>query len=487
MPSIKFQANLSQRLILTAQLKQRIDMLAMTKLELLNLINQQLQENPVLEEVTEPITDAQQSLSATERDEFPTPAQQSPSETNDASSSESPADPFDHIDFDSFFQEYLAPGPRTPQSEVREEDSSLLEKLTPQRENLYDHLMWQLRLCGLPEETLVIAEAIIGNLNQDGYLEATLEEIAAMGPWPMEAVREALAVVQSLDPPGVGARDLRECLLLQLKERGWENTLAATLVADHMEELRRRQLPELAKKLHLPLDVIEAELARIQQLDPRPARNYDPTVPQYITPEVSIVKIGDEYRLIFNDDGMPHLRISPTYQRMLEGTDVSKEVRDFVRERFRSALELIRNIEHRKRAIYRVCEAIVRRQRDFLDYGPEYLKPMLLKDIAEELHLSLSTISRVVNNKYVETPQGIMELRRFFTEGLTRDDGREISTRVIKLRIKTLIEREDPRRPLTDDEIVNILARDGIRLSRRTVTKYRKLMGIPSSRDRRVQ
>jgi len=480
---------LSQRLILTPQLKQRIDMLAMTKLELVEAISQELQENPVLEEIMEPITDAKQSLSNTEQEEFGLQLRESNHETGepDPLEHEPPTDPFDQIDFGSFFQDYLDPAPRTPQREVREDEPSLLEKLTPSRESLYDHLVWQLSLCGLSDEEFAIAEAIVGNLNGDGYLEATVEEVAALGPCPVEAVEKALALVQSLDPSGVGARDLRECLLLQLKDRGWDQCLAATLVAEHLEDLQPRRLPDLAKTLNLSLEEVEAEVERIQRLNPRPGRNYTSAQPQYIVPEVSIVKIGDEYRLVFDDDGMPRLRISPTYRRMLEGTEVSKEVRDFVRQRFRGALELLKNIEHRKRAIYRVCEAIVRRQRDFLDYGPQYLKPMLLKDIAEELHLSLSTISRVVNNKYMETPQGVMELRRFFTEGLTRDDGREISTRVVKLRIKELIEREDSRNPLTDDDVVNILGRTGIRLSRRTVTKYRKLMGIESSRERRAQ
>lgn len=488
MPSVKLHTSLSQRLILTPQLKQRIDMLAMTKIELVEAINQELQENPVLEEVIEPVTDGQQSLSSTEREEFSLHPRESEAETGEPITPEhqAPQDPFDQIDFGSFFQDYLDPAPRTPQGEVRGDEPSLLEKLTPTRESLYDHLIWQLSLCGLSDDEFDIAEALVGDLNEDGYLEATLEEIAALGPWPVEAVEKALALVHSLDPPGIGARDLRECLLLQLKERGWDQCLAATLVAEHLEDLQPRRLPELAKKLNLTLEEVEAEMEKIHQLNPRPGRSYTATEPQYVTPEVSIVKIGDEYRLVFNDDELPRLRISPTYRRMLEGTDVSKEVRDFVRERFRGALELLKNIEHRKRAIYRVCEAIVRRQRDFLDFGPQYLKPMLLKDIAEELHLSLSTISRVVNNKYVETPQGVIELRRFFTEGLIRDDGREISTRVVKLRIKELIEREDARNPLTDDDIVDILGRNGIRLSRRTVTKYRKGLGLASSRDRRA-
>jgi RNA polymerase sigma-54 factor len=334
------------------------------------------------------------------------------------------------------------------------------------------------------EEVRQAAEAIIGCLNSDGYLEATLEEIQALGGWSEDVVERALALVQSLDPPGIGARDLRECLLLQLRARGWEDRLAARLVRDHLWELHPHRLPELAERLGLPLETVREELELIRQLDPRPGRNLGAAPPAYILPEASIVKVENRYVIVFHDEDMPSLRIAPYYRRLLQNTTLSKEVRDFVRERFRSAVELLRNIEHRRRAIYRVCEAIIRRQRDFLDYGPEHLKPMLLKDIAAELGLSLSTVSRIVSNKYIDTPQGLIELRRFFTEGVRKENGEQISTRVLKLRLQKLIEQEDPRAPLTDDDVVRLLEREGIRLSRRTVTKYRKQLGIPSSRDR---
>jgi RNA polymerase sigma-54 factor len=458
----------------------------MTSVELLETISQELQENPVLEEITDRAPDPERALSSTEEDRFapePHPTTEEPMEVH---SPEIPTtdDPFDAIDFGSFFQDYLDPAPRTIEREPQDEEGSLLEKLTPTRVSLYDHLVWQLWSVGLSDDDLAIAEAIIGNINEDGYLDATLAEIAAMGPWPMDAVEKALTVVQQLDPPGIGARNLQECLLIQLRDCGWECRLAYQLVSEHVEELQKNRLPELARTLDLSLEAVNAEVEMIRQLDPRPGRNYAANDTHYIVPEASIVKIGEEFRLVFNDDGMPHLRISPTYRRMLEGNTVSKEARDFVREKFRGAIELLKNIEHRKRAIYRVCEAIVRRQRAFLDHGIEHLKPMLLKDIAEELSLSLSTISRVVNNKYVETPQGIIELRRFFTEGMTREDGEAISTHVVKLRIKRMIEQEINDRPLTDDDIVARLEREGIRLSRRTVTKYRKQMNLPSSRSR---
>ncbi|GBC80973.1 RNA polymerase sigma-54 factor [bacterium HR10] len=482
MPSVKIAPGLTQRLTLTPQLKQRIDLLAMTKLELLTLIRQELRENPVLEEAVEVVPSAEAALRNTEREA----REEAHGSSEPVELEPKPRDPFEEVDFEDFFQNYLDPAPRTTWAEPSpEEEVSLLEKLTPSRPSLYEALLEQLRVMApSDDEVRQAAEAIIGCLNSDGYLEATLEEIKALGGWSDEVVERALALVQSLDPPGIGARDLRECLLLQLRARGWEDRLAARLVRDHLWDLHPHRLPELAERLGLPLQTVREELEVIRQLDPRPGRNLGAAPPMYIVPEASIVKVDDRYVILFNDEGLPHLRINPYYRRLLKSGQLPKEARDFVRERFRSAVELLRNIEHRRRAIYRVCEAIVRRQRDFLDYGPEYLKPMLLKDIAAELGLSLSTVSRIVSNKYIDTPQGLIELRRFFTEGVRKENGEQISTRVLKLRLQKLIEQEDPRAPLTDDDLVRLLEREGVRLSRRTVTKYRKQLGIPSSRDR---
>jgi RNA polymerase sigma-54 factor len=486
MPPVRLYQGLSQRLVLTPQLRQRIDMLAMTKLELLDIINVELRENPVLEETAEPGSTMDDGLMNTEKDTEPAPSLSSQSgEDGSEEVAPTPKDSFEETDFDDYFQQYLDPTPRPERQrpEPTDEEPSLLEKLTPSRSSLYDELMGQLNLV-LHDDSDVrqAAEVIIGCLNSDGYVEASLEEIAALGGWPPETVLQALQIVQAFDPPGIGARDLKECLLLQLKARGWGERLAATLISEHLEELQR--LPELTKKLDVPIEQLVEEIELIRQLDPRPGRNLGTANPQYIVPEVSIVKVDDEYIVVFNDDGMPHLRVSPYYRQMLRSNNVSKEARDFVREKFRLAIELLKNIEHRKRAIYRICDAIVHRQKDFLDHGVECLKPMLLKDIAAELGLSLSTVSRVVNNKYIETPQGVIELRRFFTEGMRKESGEEISTRVIKLRIQKLIEQEDQANPLTDDDLVQILSRDGLKISRRTVTKYRKQLGIVSSRDR---
>ena len=513
--------NLSQRLVLTPQLRQRIEMLQMTKLELSELVTQQLNENPVLDELSpeevsvspdlanidypdpspgtsnnlpEPADSAQQSSEPNELDpgfgtlntqDFPEYTQsQTESESTDGREADiRERDSFEEIDFGSTFEEYLDPGYRTRETEVK--DSPSFEQFLSSEQSLSDYLNWQLRLTMTSPEVGDAAEAIIGNLNDDGFLDGTLEEIAASGPWPIEVVEKALSIVQQFDPTGVGARNLRECLLLQLNSYGYGDRLAVTMVRDHFAQLQNSKLPELAKELGITVDQVSQELKLIRQLEPHPGRKYLPRSAQYIEPEVYIEKMDDDYVIRFNDDGLPQLRINRQYRQMMENKDTSKETRDYIKDRFRSAIDLLKNIEHRKQTIYKVCERIVERQRDFLDQGIEHLKPMMLKDISEDIGMHLSTVSRVVNGKYAHTPQGVIELRRFFTEGMMNDEGEEISTRIIKLKIKKMIEAEDSKSPLTDDQIADRLAHEGQKLSRRTVAKYRDQMKIPGSRERK--
>jgi RNA polymerase sigma-54 factor len=525
---------LSQRLVLTPQLRQRIEMLQMTKLELSELVTQQLTENPVLEEVpaeeisvapdldrdsfaeapatingaTEAAGEASASASTAEAGEAPSAdiegggsdagpgaeALDAAGEMPRTAAGEALAaeagegetgerDSFEEIDFGSTFEEYLDPGYRTREMEVKESPS--FEQFLSSEQNLSDYLLWQLHLTITSNDVRDVAEAIIGNLNDDGYLEGTLEEIAALGPWSQETVEKALEVVQQLDPVGIGARTLQECLLLQLQALGYGERLVATLVRDHFYKLQNHKLPELAKELGVSLEELWEEVKLIRQVEPYPGRKYAPRNAQYIEPEVYIEKVDDDYVIRFNDDGLPQLRINSQYRRMMENKETSKETRDYIKDRFRSAVDLLKNIEHRKQTIYRVCERIVERQRDFLDHGVEQLKPMMLKDISEDIGMHLSTVSRVVNGKYAHTPQGVIELRRFFTEGMVNDDGEEVSTRIIKLKIKKMIEAEDAHHPFTDDEIAARLAAEGQKLSRRTVAKYRDQMRIPGSRERR--
>jgi len=341
----------------------------------------------------------------------------------------------------------------------------------------------------ITEKVQDAAVCVIGNLDADGRLTATNEEIAAMGPWPEETVEQARQAVMRLDPLGCGARDVRECLLVQLEVAGETERLANRLISEHLSELQQHKLPHLSKQIGVDVDTLMNELQFIRTLDPYPGRRYSSEEPVLIAPEIYIEKLDaddEEYVIYFADDGSPRLRLSPQYQTMLAQQGVSNETKSFIREKMRSAVDLLRNIEHRRQTIYKVVESIVHRQKAFLDHGVQHIKPMMLKDIAEDIGMHLSTVSRVVNRKYAHTPQGVIELRRFFTEGMMNEDGEEISTRIIKLKIKKLIEEEDSHNPITDDQVVKILARDGIKLSRRTVAKYRDQMQIPGSRERRA-
>jgi RNA polymerase sigma-54 factor len=512
--------SLSQRLVLTPQMRQRIELLAMTKLELADMVMTELAANPVLDEVApgegpdEHTTAADDiaSIDATtadyvapgERvdgqpaagsvlsgDESAISAGASETTSVEASSIDGEAEPererdsFQEIDFGSTFEEYLDPGYKTHEYEARDEVS--FENMLTRRQSLYEQLIWQLHLTDIADDVRTAGEAIIGNLDENtGFLDATVEEIAAMGPWPVEVVEQALHIVQRLDPVGVAARDVRESLLIQLEYYGFADRLAAQMVRDHLEQLQTHKLPELAKTLGVPLELVIDEIEIIKKLDPKPGRKYSAEEAQPVVPEVTIEKVGDGYIIRFEDEGIPHLRINKTYRQMMESKDSSKETRDYIKERFRSAVDLLKNIEHRRQTIYRVCQSIVERQQEFLDHGVEHLRPMMLKDVAEDIGMHLSTVSRVVNRKYVNTPQGVYELRRFFTEGMRSDSGEDVSTRVLKLHIKKMIEAEDPHHPITDDEIAKRLAKEGVKMSRRTVAKYRDQMRIPGSRERRA-
>ncbi|HEV2827850.1 MAG TPA: RNA polymerase factor sigma-54 [Pyrinomonadaceae bacterium] len=538
--SLKLTTSLSQRLVLTPQLRQRIEMLQMTTLELTDLIQQQILENPVLEEVAtqeevgelaEKILDHLASADPgaapdePQRLESIEPEAGSPSSNGsgdlDAISSyaesdvdgsegeghevavadlsedsvgdeivgeEGARDAFEEIDFGREFQDYLDPGYKTQEIEYKE-DAPTFEQFLTRPPSLADHLEWQLHMSPIEGEICEAAISVIGNLDADGRLNATNQEMAAMGGWTEEIVEKARQAVMHLDPVGCGARDVRECLLIQLEVKGESDRLAARLIADHLPDLQQHKLPHLAKQISSDVDTLLNELQFIRTLDPYPGRRYSAEEPILISPEIYIEKLDeddDEYVIYFADDGSPRLRVSQQYQQMLGKSDVSNETKSFIREKMRSAVDLLRNIEHRRQTIYKVVESIVQRQKDFLDHGVQHIKPMMLKDIAEDIGMHLSTVSRVVNRKYAHTPQGVIELRRFFTEGMMNEDGEEISTRIIKLKIKKLIEEEDSHNPITDDQVVKILIKDGIKLSRRTVAKYRDQMSIPGSRERRA-
>ena len=536
--SVKLTTNLSQRLVLTPQLRQRIEMLQMTSLELGDLIQQQLLENPILEEVQSQdekrelekeildqlagsIDDAPSveavapeslngaasngtgDLAVAESFEAPETfesaetfeANERPDEFGDvAEPGENTGDAFEEIDFGREFQDYLDPGYKTQEYEYKE-DAPTFEQFLTRAPSLAEHLEWQLHMTQVTEDLVAVCECVIGNLDGDGRLNATNEEVAALSGCSPERVEEARQLVLHLDPVGCGARDARECLRVQLKAlgpdacpRGAERCIAERLICPEisLSDLQQHKLPNLAKQLGVEVVELVEELQHIRMLDPYPGRRYSSDEPILIVPEVFIEKVDDVYEIYFADDGGPRLRISRDMQHMLSREGTTKETKDFIKEKMRSAVDLLRNIEHRRQTIYRVVECIVRRQSEFLDKGVQFIKPMMLKDVAEDTGMHLSTISRVVNRKYAHTPQGVIELRRFFTEGMLNEEGEEVSTRIIKLRIKKLIEEEDSHNPITDDQVVKILVKEGIKLSRRTVAKYRDQMSIPGSRERKA-
>jgi RNA polymerase sigma-54 factor len=518
----KLNLRVSQRQILTPGLMQMVSVLALNKIELKDMIQTEIAENPVLEELedTVPILDHVASRDA-EREQ-PIAAAEERERT----------DPFEEIDFGSYFQEYLDPGFRSPQSFELNEKPSIENYLT-QPGSLVDHLEWQVGSLPLSPLLREAVEYILGNLDEDGYCTATESELlegwlqidpilsaadslADRRASPHEdpalapaLLNQALALVRSLDPVGVGASGLRDCLLLQITacRRLTENKrqqavnggvaraeqrlatleLAERIVCDCLALLQKRDPRELSKAARATPEEVAAALEFIRTLDPRPGQRFQHSDARLIEPDVVFVKRDDVFVAVMDEDNVPTLRLNRDYRKLLQQGDTGKEVKDYVKERYRSALQLMRNIEQRKNTILRTCEAIVRRQEEFLEHGVEYLKPMMIKEVAEEIGVHPSTVSRAVSNKYAHTPQGVFELRFFFSEAVNGPEGAGTSLMLLKRRVKKLIEDEDPRKPLTDDHITLLLQKDGIDVTRRTVAKYREDMRIPSTHQRRVR
>jgi RNA polymerase sigma-54 factor len=534
----KLSLKVSQRQVLTPGLMQMVSVLALNKLELKEMIDAEMVENPVLEEIDETVPMLDEVAGKEERLERPVEEPAAP-----------PKDSFNEIDFGSYFQDYLDPGYRT-QPEYEESEKPSFENFLSQPTTLSDHLAWQLGALTLEPGLRQAAEFVIGNLNEDGYLAASEDELRTAfsefqraanpaGPAP-EAVQQkddagtdlagtevagadllsrAIDLVQHFDPAGVGARDLRDCLLVQiraqqgefsqlyarrtgepaedphrgfraeveahLEERRRSMEVAALIVDRHLHLLQKRDMKDLARAAQVSAAEAGAAVEFIRTLDPRPGRMYNREQTRLIEPDVVFVKRGAEWVVSMNEEDLPSLRLSQRYRRMLVADGVDKEVKDYVKERFRSALQLMRNIAQRKSTILRTCQVIVRRQQDFLEEGIEALRPMMIKEVAEEIGVHPSTVSRAVSNKYAHTPQGVIELRFFFSEGSNGPEGADTPLLVLKRKVRKLIEDEDPRRPLTDDQLAAMLQAQGIHLTRRTVAKYREDMNIPSTHQRR--
>jgi len=466
----KLHARLVQKLILTPSLQQAIKLLPMTTIELAELLNQEMTENPLLEEVPteDPVPE-------------PTPEQA------EADKKEEPKDDtWDDQDYEYFFGEYLDDGyrPKQPQ-EVKELPP--IENTLSTRSSLADHLMWQLTLQSDDDETREIGAAIVGNIDEDGYLVASVDEIAALGGWDVSAVERSLEHVQAFDPIGVGARDLQECLLLQIRHLGLGGTPAEVLVRDHLRLLQNHRIPELGRALGIDPEEVKSHIEVIKGLDPKPGSRYSPADSQYVIPDVYIVKTDEGYRAVLNEDGLPQLRISPVYRRLLDkGGEASEETRAYVKDKFRAALWLLKSVDQRQKTILKVANSLINFQRAFLDQGIEHLRPLVLRDVANDIGMHESTVSRVVNNKYMHTPQGVYELKFFFHSGISSSYGENVSSVTIKQRIRKIVAAEDQRRPLSDSKIMSILQKEGLVLARRTIAKYREELKIPTSNQRKV-
>ena len=470
----KLQIRLSQKLILTPSLQQAIKLLPMTTLELMDKLNQEVVENPLLEEVT---TEELQQLDAETQIEGFEPTPEALSEKQDT---------WDDADYEYFFGEYLDERyrPKIPR-EVK--NPPPIENTLSTGGSLSEYLMWQLSAVSDGDLTQTIGIAIIGNIDDDGYLVASTGEILAMGPWSKSDVERVLAIIQEFDPVGVAGRDLRECLLLQLKHLGMENTHSETIIRDHITLLQQHKLRELACRLDVTIDEIKQHIDIIRRLDPKPGMRHTPSQSQYVIPDVYIVKIEDTYVATLNEEGLPQLRISPVYRRMLDkNSKNSDETRSYVREKCRAALWLIKSVNQRQKTIHKVATSIINFQREFLDQGIEHLRPLVLRDVANDIGMHESTVSRVVNNKYMHTPQGVFEMKYFFHSGFHSSYGESISSVTIKQRIKKIVEGEDPGKPLSDSRIVGILQGEGLALARRTIAKYREELKIPTSSQRKV-
>jgi RNA polymerase sigma-54 factor len=566
----KLSLKVAQRQILTPGLMQMVSVLALNKLELKEMIQAEIAENPVLEEMEENVP----LLDDVAREEE---TRDRPIETQPATEAEAKEkDPFDEIDFGSYFQDYLDPGFRSPNNYEEIEKPSIENFLTAPG-TLTDHLFWQLGALNLAPAIREAAEYIIGNLNEDGYLTATDDEllagylreqmepetpevgdhatraaatqtrIAELPPAMTERARHNLAtaldVVRQLDPLGIATRDLRECLLVQIEAQRKEAELIfrraaraagnghsehqagpatspspgapaqngsplgnghrpetsegagrleifdlATRIIDvHMLLLQKRDPRELSRAVGKSVEETQRAIDFIRTLDPRPGQRYNRSEARLIEPDVAFIKRGDEWVVAMNEEDLPTLRLNQGYRRLLTQDGAEKDVKDYVKERYRSALQLMRNIEQRKNTILRTCEAIVRRQSEFLESGVDYLKPMMIKEVAEEIGVHPSTVSRAVSSKYVHTPQGVYELRFFFSEGVNGPEGAGTPLMLLKRKVRKLIEEEDSRKPLTDDQIATLLQGQGIDVTRRTVAKYREDLRIPSTHQRRIR
>ncbi len=471
----RLELRLTQKLILTPQLQQAIKLLQMPHLELSQFLTQELMENPFLEESSEVMT--VEELTPEEKDSL---EMEEP-----YGDEESPLEKLSTFSVDEYFEDrvsdgrdmgYFTPGTVTPPS---------FEQFLSKKPDLYDHLLWQLRLSHVSEQHKRIGEIIIGNIDENGYLVASLDEIAEAAGCRLEDVEEALSVVQSFDPPGVGARDITECLLLQLKVVQLEGTIVEKMVRHNMSELEKKKYATIALQYGVPLNEVLSAVKVIEGLEPKPGRNFSSSTPHYVSPDVYLFKTAEGYQIVLNDEGVPKLRVSSFYKNLIQQNSACpKEDKQFLLEKMRSAVGLLKSLDQRNRTIYRVTETLLDLQKDFFESGVQHLKPLTLKEVAAALNLHESTVSRVTSNKYVACEHGIFGFRYLFSSALSSGIG-SVSSTSVKETIRKIVSEEPSRKPYSDQHIAEMLKREGITIARRTVAKYREELGIPSQIQRR--
>jgi RNA polymerase sigma-54 factor len=486
------ELKLSQQLVMTPQLQQAIKLLQLSRMELVDLVHEEMLENPILEDdmdagdralQRELMGGEEQATMQMERaGETERPIDQPIVENLATGEIKADASAVNEIDWENYLDNYTM-APPMPAYRGDGEDLPSLEATLTKPPSLHDHLAWQLKMSNLSQTDIEIGLAIIGNIDVDGYFkDPPLEDIAADLGQPEEACEIVLEKIQTFDPVGIAARSLKECMLIQAMHCGQDDDLVVKMIRSHLENLEKKNYQAIARDLKQPLEEIYEAAKVIMDFDPRPGRQYASDDPHYITPDVHIHKVGDKYFVVPNDDGLPKLKISNFYRSAMGNSAASK---DYVQDKLRSAQWLIRSIQQRQRTIIKVSESILKFQREFFDKGIAFLKPLILRDVAEDIGMHESTVSRVTTNKYVHTPQGIFELKFFFNSGISRTNGEDLASQAVKSKIKELIDAEDVKRPHSDQKIVELLKKGGIDIARRTVAKYREQMGILSSSKRK--
>jgi RNA polymerase sigma-54 factor len=469
--------SLTQQLVMTPQLQQAIKLLQLSRLELAEMIQQEMEQNPALEESLNE-ENTENTITAKDAD---TQDSEKESQVKEVTIDEKVNS---EVDWENYINEYNSTGRVHTESESTEAPN--FEAFTSEKKTLDQHLKWQLMLSDLPQEEESIGHLIIGNLNRDGYLCMETEELAQTAGADQEVVDKVLALLQTYDPPGVCARNLTETLLIQVQQLGIDNPVITAIITDHLKTLENRNSKKIAKALKISVDDVRAAVEIIQYLEPKPGRKFATEEPAYITPDIYVYKIGDEFKIVMNDDGLPKLRISRFYREAVaDGKKIPKETKAYLNEKMQSASWLIKSIHQRQKTIYLVMESIIKFQREFFEKGIAYLRPLILKDIAEDIEMHESTISRVTTNKYAYTPQGLFELKYFFNSSIERTGGNSMASASVKERIRQLIDDEDLDNPLSDDKIASILQEADIQIARRTVAKYRKVLNILPSNKRK--